>query len=201
MVEQGWPLVLLGLRLGVALALYLFLFTAIRALRAELRARTTPYAAPYTMPYAAYPAGAAVAGAVGTAAAPPFAERPAVFAPPSGALLPAYEAAPTGDRLEVVAGDAARAVAEAGALIGRSFALDGPTLVGRDLSNTIVIPERHVSARHARLVPADGGWWVEDLGSTNGTFIGGRRVSGRARLDPSSDLRFGPIALRLRQGG
>ena len=60
-----------------------------------------------------------------------------------------------------------------------------------------MLPERQVSSRHARVFPDGGAWWVEDLGSTNGTYIGSRRVSGRERLDPSTEVRFGPVVTRL----
>ncbi|MEI6137129.1 MAG: FHA domain-containing protein [Chloroflexota bacterium] len=173
-MEQAWPLVLLALRLGVAVALYLFLLAAVRALRAAVRARTMPYAA---------------------VAVAPTSEP--VRAPSSAPARAQAMVEEPGDRLEIVASDAARAVAEAGALVGRSYALHGPMLVGRGPRNSIVLPEQHVSSRHARLFPHDGAWWVEDLDSTNGTFIDGHRLSGRARLEPSMDVRFGPVAARL----
>ena len=181
-LQGSWPLVLLGLRIAVAVALYLFLLTAIRALRAEVRARTMPVRA--AAPRRATP--------------PPAAAVP--VSTPSGHHAPSappVEAVrgPSGDRLEVIAyeGEAS----DAAAFTGRSFALDGPALVGRGAGNTIVLPERHVSARHARLTPDEGGWWVEDLGSTNGTYIGPHRVAGRARLGPSDEVRFGPVVARL----
>ena len=184
MLEENWPLVLLGLRIGVAVALYLFLLTAVRALRAEVRARTMPYVTQ-------------------TATATRTATRAPSRAPARPRDLPAappVEVVPrrTGDRLEVVAyeGDDG-----GGALTGQSYVLDGPAVVGRGAGNTIVLPERHVSSRHARLVPEGGAWWVEDLGSTNGTYVGRHRVSGRTRLDPSEEVRFGPVVARLVRSG
>jgi hypothetical protein len=182
MLDDNWPLVLLALRIGVAIALYLFLFTAVRALRAEVRARTMPFIT-------------RTATATRATSREPARARHA-FDPP-------VEVVPrrAGDRLEVVAYEGEeRAVADA--LTGRSYALDGePVLIGRGSGNTIVLPERHVSARHARLVPEDGAWWVEDLGSTNGTYVGRHRVAGRARLDPSAEVRFGPVVARIVRNG
>ena len=186
MLEDNWPLVLLGLRIGVAIALYLFLLTAVRALRAEVRARTTPFRSQtVTVSRAAVPAAAPGAST----------PRSRVSAPPVEVVSRRGH-----DRLEVIAyeGDGA---SEARALTGRFYDLDGPVLIGRGAGNTIVLPERHVSARHARLVPQDDGWWVEDLGSTNGTYIGRHRVAGRERLDPSMEVRFGPVVTRLVRTG
>ena len=177
MVEQSWPLVLLGLRIGVAVALYLFLLTAVRALRAEVRARTTPYVM-----------------SVASRTIAPF----EVAALPDAAY-PVARRTEARDRLEIVANEAADS--HDGALAGRSFALRGPMLIGRAASNSITLPERHVSARHARLVPRNGAWWVEDLGSTNGTYVGGERVTGRVRLDSSKEVRFGSVTARLVPAG
>ncbi|MDA0302067.1 MAG: FHA domain-containing protein [Chloroflexi bacterium] len=186
MLDDNWPLVLLALRVGVAIALYLFLLTAVRALRAEVRARTMPFITQ-------------TATVTRTASHDPGREP----ARARDAFEPPVEVVPrrAGDRLEVVAYDGEES-ALADALTGRSYALDGePVLIGRGSGNTIVLPERHVSARHARLVPEDGAWWVEDLGSTNGTYVGRHRVSGRARLDPSMEVRFGPVVARLVRNG
>jgi hypothetical protein len=82
-------------------------------------------------------------------------------------------------------------------LAGRRYPLEDVTLIGRSSDNTVVLPDRRVSARHARLAPRNGDWWIEDLGSTNGTFVGTRQVATMARLDPSSEIRFGPVVARM----
>jgi len=186
MLDDAWPLVLFGLRIGMAAALYLFLFVAIRALRAEVRARTMP------LTVSARPS--AVRSAAAGTAEVPTARRAA----PAYAASPAL--APAQDRLDVVGMEADGSTEEAARVTGRSFALRGPVLIGRATSNSIVLPERHVSSRHARLIPGEGGWWVEDLGSTNGTFVGAQRVSGRVRVAPDAELRFGPVVARLVAG-
>lgn len=175
MLQDNWPLVLLGLRIGVAAALYLFVLVCIRALRAEVRARTMPYAI------------AVPTRGVATPSAPAPTARVEV--------VPRDAPARVGDHLEVLAytGEGGGP----GRLAGRSYALRGPALIGRSAGSTIVLPERQVSSRHARVFPDGGAWWVEDLGSTNGTYIGSRRVSGRERLDPSTEVRFGPVVARL----
>ena len=82
-------------------------------------------------------------------------------------------------------------------LTGRRYPLDEVTLVGRSVDNTVVLPDRRVSSRHARLETRNGDWWVEDLGSTNGTFVGPRRVDGARRVEPATELRFGPVVARV----
>jgi pSer/pThr/pTyr-binding forkhead associated (FHA) protein len=67
--------------------------------------------------------------------------------------------------------------------------------VGRGPHNDIVIVEESVSDSHAKLQRRDGVWYVTDLGSTNGTYIGGRRISAEERLPTDADLRFGGVPL------
>lgn len=62
---------------------------------------------------------------------------------------------------------------------GATFLLEGSQLnIGRDASNEIVINDAEVSRRHARLTFQGGKYVLEDLGSTNGTFVNGQRLAG-----------------------
>lgn len=67
-----------------------------------------------------------------------------------------------------------------------------PVAIGREPNNDIELPDERVSRHHAVLWAEDGQWHVRDLDSANGTFIGHTRVSGRATLPGSCDLRFHP---------
>ena len=69
-------------------------------------------------------------------------------------------------------------------------------LLGRHLSCDVVFANVNVSRRHARLVFRDGGWILQDLGSTNGTLVNGERV-GRCRLLPGDRLVIGDHHLRI----
>jgi predicted component of type VI protein secretion system len=63
--------------------------------------------------------------------------------------------------------------------------------IGRDISNRIVINDPEVSRRHARLTAQMGGYVIEDLGSTNGTFVDGQRLMGPHLLRPGQVVMFG----------
>lgn len=83
-----------------------------------------------------------------------------------------------------------------GSLAGIEFAVDGPEVVlGRSPECHVRLDagvELLVSGRHARLVERDGWWWVEDLQSTNGTFVNGERVNIDRRIDPDDEVQLGP---------
>jgi DNA-binding NtrC family response regulator len=81
----------------------------------------------------------------------------------------------------------------------RSYPLRaGENSVGSTSANTIVLPLRGVSRRHAVLTLEPGGLTLQDLGSKNGTLVRGRRVQ-RARLQPGDDIRVGPVTLRVEE--
>ena len=74
---------------------------------------------------------------------------------------------------------------------GRRFELpDQPALVGRE-SRALPLSDNTVSRRHAELVPGDDGWVLRDLGSSNGTYINGLRVTNRYQLKLGDQIRVG----------
>jgi len=86
-----------------------------------------------------------------------------------------------------------RLVIKAGGVIGTTYALETPELyIGRDVQNDIVVPEAEVSRRHARLIRNGDAYLLEDLGSTNGTFVNGRRLIGPILLQPGDEVKLGP---------
>jgi pSer/pThr/pTyr-binding forkhead associated (FHA) protein len=71
-------------------------------------------------------------------------------------------------------------------------------LIGRNPECALVLDDDFASGRHARLFPRADGWFVEDLGSTNGTFLGGSRLSGPPQpVGVGATLRIGRTVLEL----
>jgi len=82
-----------------------------------------------------------------------------------------------------------------------SHRLEGAELVvGRSEECDLVLADRAVSRRHARLFEEQGSWWVEDLGSRAGTWRNGRAISGRERIGPGDRLGLGGSVLVVEDG-
>ena len=78
-----------------------------------------------------------------------------------------------------------------------SFALDAITSLGRDVNNSIVLDDDFVSNTHAALTYRGRAWYVEDLGSTNGTYLNGSRVDALSPLAFGDEIQLGQVRLRL----
>ena len=83
---------------------------------------------------------------------------------------------------------------------GAVFALDAVTTLGRDLGSSVVLDDPYASAQHAILTFRGSAWYVEDLGSTNGTYVDGVRIAPVARLGYGGEIQVGDIRLRLERG-
>jgi len=87
-----------------------------------------------------------------------------------------------------------------GDLAGTTVALaEAPVTIGRDPESTLVLTDDYVSTHHARLTPRDGQWVLEDLGSTNGTYLGKAKVSGPTPVQVGGTVRIGKTVLELRR--
>ena len=85
-----------------------------------------------------------------------------------------------------------RLVMRSGPSVGKVYPLDrAEAFVGRDLNNDIVINDPEISRRHSRLYAQGNGYVLEDLGSTNGTFVNGQRLLGPYVLRPGDTITFG----------
>ena len=129
----------------------------------------------------------------GTRPAKAKTQKPAAApAPPPRATKPppraSRKARGTATQVRVVDGPAA----------GTAVALSSlPVTIGRANSSTIVLADDYVSSNHARLVPRDGDWLVEDTGSTNGTFVNDRKVNEPVVVSVGSRIKIGRNVLEL----
>lgn len=80
---------------------------------------------------------------------------------------------------------------------GNSITLGEITTIGRGRPNDLVVADPHVSLRHARLLYREPHFYLQDLGSTNGTYVNGQRVAGETRLYHGDTLRVGGVTFRL----
>ena len=173
-------LTLLLLRFGLLFILWVFVFAVVYALRTDLfgqRVRKLP----------AQPANAApfVASAMAPSAAPLAAapvRAPAASAPP------------------VRSGAATRLVITAGPKEGLELTLpDEPLTIGRSSESGLVIRDDYTSTHHARLMRWDDEWVVQDLDSTNGTFLDGVRVTLPTPVPLNTPVRIGTTSFELRR--
>ena len=187
------------LRLGLLALLWIFIFSVVGVLRTDIygtsvsrrtqrkaakaqekaqdRARRQPAAV-----------GGAAAGAAGAAGAAP--------GPAAGAAAGAASRRPRGRKTVPTT-----LVVTEGPLTGTSLPLrSSGILIGRNPECALVLDDDYASGRHCRIYPdpARDGWLVEDLGSTNGTFIGRDKLTGSRPVEVGTTLRIGKTVLELR---
>ncbi|MFE1952191.1 MULTISPECIES: FHA domain-containing protein FhaB/FipA [Streptomyces] len=92
-------------------------------------------------------------------------------------------------------------VVSEGTLTGTTVALQGQTItLGRAHDSTIVLDDDYASSRHARIYPdRDGQWIVEDLGSTNGTYLDRTRLTTPQPIPLGAPIRIGKTVIELRK--
>jgi hypothetical protein len=185
-------------------------FASVRALRQRYldvlpvmqRARVDAVKPAGTAPAVAAPAASAAivdapmvpAPIVPAATAPPPAENTAFLPPPSAEdfkVLAGDEADNDSKAFATVAISAAMLIEDRGGLPGTHHRLGQSTTIGRAPENEIVVPNQEVSRRHARIVMVDSGYVLRDLGSPNGTFVNGTRVTSDQRLRDGDKITVG----------
>lgn len=206
------------LRLGFLALLWIFVLSAIAVLRRDLAPRRAPRGRQQSR-VTSGPARPTAAGATPTASAPaaPVIAAPAPTAPPqptpaadtartdasSGEAAPATQTparAVPKRRSFKRAANPTRIAVTGGPQSGVELELGDTTiLIGRTASATLHVDDDYTSTRHARIYGQDGAWWVEDLGSTNGTFVNDERITEPTRLAAGSVVRLGKTILELRR--
>jgi serine/threonine protein kinase len=121
---------------------------------------------------------------------PPQAQRP-----PDQELIsttPVFELGVAAQRVPTVS---AQLLITSGQIAGREFPLVGEIRIGRKIDNDITLPDRQVSGHHARIAVSDEGVVLTDVGSRNGTYVNGRRISGPYHLQDGDRIRIGRTEL------
>ncbi len=86
-----------------------------------------------------------------------------------------------------------------GSLQGTAITLGASTItIGRSPDCTLVVDDEYASGRHARIYPDQGGWFLEDLGSTNGTYLRKEQLRAPVPLGLRTPVRVGSTVLELR---
>ncbi len=167
-------LTLLLLRFGLLFVLWVFIFGVVYALRSDLfgqRVRKLP--------------------AQPTPPAAPFVSA-SVVPPAAAPRTEAFNSTPSGP--------ATRLVIVSGPKEGLELTLpDEPLTIGRSSESGLVIRDDYTSTHHARLMLLDGKWMVQDLDSTNGTFLDGVRVTLPTPVPLNTPIRIGTTSFELRR--
>ena len=180
-------LVVTLLRLSYLVVLWILVLLAIGVLRRDIFGTRVVRRGPSQSRTQRPPASKAAV--VGKPGPPPRARTSIASAGAPVAMAPA--APPSG---------AARLLVTDGALRGRTYPLGtSAALLGRSPSCTLVLEDDYASNRHARIFPQHGGWWVEDLGSTNGTYVDDERISAPVELTPGRQVRIGQTVIELQR--
>ncbi len=111
------------------------------------------------------------------------------------------QAAPPQQQQRQRRGAPTKLVVSEGSLTGTTVALQGQTItLGRAHDSTIVLDDDYASSRHARIYPdRDGNWIVEDLGSTNGTYLDRNRLTTPQPIPLGAPIRIGKTVIELRK--
>ena len=97
-------------------------------------------------------------------------------------------------------GSPTHVVVTEGGNVGERAELDqAPILIGRGSDAAIKLDDDYVSTRHARIAASGDQWFVEDLGSTNGTYIGTVRITQPTTITLGTQVRIGKTILELRK--
>jgi pSer/pThr/pTyr-binding forkhead associated (FHA) protein len=81
--------------------------------------------------------------------------------------------------------------------VGRAISLGPINSLGRNVNNTIYVEDDFVSANHAMLTFRGRSWFIEDQGSTNGTYVNGHRIDRPVALSYGDELTIGRVRMRL----
>lgn len=178
-------LTLLVLRLGFLALLWVFVFAIVYALRSDLfghKARKLPQSEiPSPSPY-------------------PPAAAPAPTPSPSPVPAPTPPVDVATEAMAMPGSAATRLVITSGSRTGQQIELGSEQLtIGRSSESGLVIRDDYTSTHHARLMLWNNEWMVQDLDSTNGTFLDGNRVTVPTRVPLNTPVKIGTTTFELRR--
>ena len=181
-------LTLLVLQFGFLLLLWVFIFAIVYALRSDLFGQRVRKLQPETAAAAPAPAAAfPAAAATGTATA-----ATAAVAKPT--------ASNGGDGELASTENATRLVITSGGKAGAEFPLGHDEItIGRSSDSAIIIRDDYTSTHHARIMLWNGRWMIQDLDSTNGTFLNGSRVTVPTPIPLGATVKVGATTFELRR--
>jgi hypothetical protein len=175
-------LTLTVIRLGLVALLWIFVLSVVGVLRGDLYGtRVLTRRKPKSLPRQA---------------------REPATKPAKPAAKPAQPAGPDGRRARRSSGrrTPTTLAVTAGSLTGTTVSLkETGVLLGRNPECTLVLDDDFASGRHARIFRRDAGWFVEDLGSTNGTFLGSAMLTKPMPVEVGSTMRIGKTIFELRK--
>ncbi|MGR0318544.1 FHA domain-containing protein FhaB/FipA [Agromyces sp. ZXT2-3] len=175
-------LTLLVLQLGFLLLLWVFVFAIVYALRSDLFGQRVRKLQPDA------------AGAAASAPAP----AASATAPTAAVSKPAPSPAAGGG--DATTENASRLVITSGAKSGVEFPLGRDEItIGRSSDSAIIIRDDYTSTHHARLMLWNGRWMIQDLDSTNGTFLNGSRVTVPTPIPLGATVKVGATTFELRR--
>lgn len=177
-------LTLLVLRFGFLLLLWLFILGIVYALRSDLfgqrvrKMQTDAVPSPFSQQQSA---------SARTQQTAPVTSQSAAAAEPTGREL-------------ATAQTASRLVITSGAKQGTEIALGNePLTIGRSGESGLVVREDYISTHHARLLIWNDEWMIQDLDSTNGTFLDGKRVTVPTQVPLNTPIKIGTTSFELRR--
>ncbi|HXH36181.1 MAG TPA: FHA domain-containing protein [Plantibacter sp.] len=176
-------LTLLVLRIGFLLLLWTFVFGIVYALRTDLFGPRARKAQPQS--------------AGGAPQTPPQPMRAATAPAPS---RPAASSSGSGGTQQATVHNTTRLVIVSGPKQGTELPLGRePITIGRSADSGLIIRDDYTSTHHARLMLWNDEWMVQDLDSTNGTFLAGKRVSVPTQIPLDTPVKVGQTSFELRR--
>jgi hypothetical protein len=189
--------------------LFIFVWSVVRSSSRDLRD-----AAPISAPPIAGPTHSGDTGGqpvVARVAEPPPAPSPAPLAPviagldatpePEPVESSTLRERPSGPAFELSVNIRPRLIVTASPSLapGGEYPLEAGMTIGRSRSNGIPISDQFASHMHARVFPRGHFFYIEDLSSTNGTFVNGRRIDEQTQLKVRDEIRLGETVLRYEE--